>query len=300
MPNPLDLRPWWWGGDVAAGARLLSGLPGFLRHPTTVDQAREILRWRLHNREARFAALVRRVVYEHGANPYRRLLDIAGCEAGDFARLVALEGVEGSLRSLYRQGVFLTLDELKGRRPVCRGSTSFAVDPGQFANPYSARQLVSQTSGSRGRGTSVIRDLPYIRDVGVDRCLWIAARGGLGWTQAHWGSPGITLAHVLELAGFGMRPVRWFSFIDMASPDLPPRYRWSVRLVPWGEPTAGDPAAESALRPDRRSAPDRSLDRLGLAGRSDAASVHISKSGRSPLPGSRSGRDRPPWPPAYG
>lgn len=249
MIGPLRdrLRPWI--ADGGAGFRLLRGLPRFLHRPITSQQAHAVLRRRLERREARFVSLVQRAIYDVGLNPCRQLLDLAGCEAGDFARLVEQEGVEGALQVLYRQGVYLTLEEFKGRRPIVRGSATLPVDPALFANPNSVRQFSSLTSGSRGRSTVVVRDLPYIRDVGVNRCMSIAARGGLGWRTALWGSPGITLAHLLEFASFGMRPERWFLFVDPASPSLPPRYRWSVRLVPWASRLVGAPLAAAEYVP---------------------------------------------------
>jgi hypothetical protein len=56
----------------------------------------------LRTRETAFLDLVRRLVYPRPANPFRRLLDIAGCEYGDLARLVRTEGLEGALEELYR------------------------------------------------------------------------------------------------------------------------------------------------------------------------------------------------------
>ena len=235
--------------DGGAGLRLLRGLPRFLHRPITSEQARAELRRRLERRDARFVTLVQRAIYDVGLNPCRQLLDAAGCEAGDFARLVEQEGVEGALQNLYRKGVYLTLEEFKGRRPIVRGSTTVPVDPSLFANPDSVRQFASLTSGSRGRSTVVVRDLPYIRDVGVNRSVSIDARGGLGWRTALWGSPGITLAHLLEFASFGMRPERWFLFVDPASPSLPPRYRWSVRLVPLASRLVGAPLASAEYVP---------------------------------------------------
>jgi hypothetical protein len=42
---------------------------------------------------------------------------------------VKQEGVEGALRILYRHGVYLTVDEFKGRRPATRGNATVAVNP---------------------------------------------------------------------------------------------------------------------------------------------------------------------------
>ncbi len=115
--------------DILVGTRLLWSLPGFLRNPVAPEQAREILRLRLDQRDAAFLTLVRRSVYQHAASPYRELLRVAGCEYGDSETLVAQEGVEGALTTLFRRGVYLTIDEFKGRKPAIRGSATITVTP---------------------------------------------------------------------------------------------------------------------------------------------------------------------------
>src|SRR5215211_3339611 len=93
--------------DLATGARLLRDLPGFLRHPISLEQAGAILRRRLEQREPEFLALARATIYANPTSPYRRLLSLAGCDYGDLERLVRQEGLEQALLSLYRQGVYL-------------------------------------------------------------------------------------------------------------------------------------------------------------------------------------------------
>lgn len=70
-------------------------------------------------------------------------------------RLVRSEGLEGALRTVYAEGVYLTVEEFKGCRPAVRGSTSFAVELGQVRNPLSPerlRQLKHWTAkGASGR-----------------------------------------------------------------------------------------------------------------------------------------------------
>src|SRR6476469_3491209 len=127
--------------DVIAGARLLRGLPSFLRHPIRAVEARSFLRRRLERRESDFLALVRRVVYANRCSPYRDLLRVAGCEYGDLERLVGHDGLEGALLVLYRRGVYLTVGEVKGRHPVVRGSATIAVGPAQLRNPLAATHV---------------------------------------------------------------------------------------------------------------------------------------------------------------
>ena len=132
------------GEDIRLGTRFLARLPGFLRHPVTLEAAQATLLRRLAHRDATFLALVRESVYDHAPSPYRQLLKLAGCEYGDLERLVTKDGVEEALRTLHRHGVYLTVDEFKGRRPVVRGNTTIAVDPRRLRNPRSAPRASSE------------------------------------------------------------------------------------------------------------------------------------------------------------
>ncbi len=228
--------------DVKVGARFLWKLPAFLRHPLSVDDARATLRQRLERREADFLTIAKRAIYEHPGSPYRQLLKLAGCECGDLERLVSKDGVEEALRTLYRHGVYLTVDEFKGRRPVIREGMTVALDPNQFRNPLSAHHVPARTSGSRGAGSLVLMDLAFIRDRAVNTCLVADAQGGATWLHATWGVPGgAEMAYLLEFISFGDAPVRWFSQVDPADPGLHPRYRWSARVMRWGSLLAGVP-----------------------------------------------------------
>ena len=99
-------------------------------------------------------------------------------------RLVRSDGIEATLERLARQGIFLTLDEAKGRCPVVRGSLTFTIDPRRLANPVTASHLVYRTSGSRGAGTIVSANVGYFRDRAVNVGLCLDARGGGRWRHA--------------------------------------------------------------------------------------------------------------------
>jgi hypothetical protein len=199
------------------------------------DRARVLLRRRFEQRETDFLTLARQTIYDDSAGPYRQLLDAAGCEFGDLERIVAAEGVEGALQTLYRQGVYLTVDEFKGRQPAIRGSTSIRVEPNLLRNPAAQFHMLSQTSGSRGAPIKVPISLGHIEDRLVDLSLVLEARGGVEWRSAVWGIPGgAALINVLLFSGIGHRPDRWFSQLDLAAPGLHPRYALSVRLLRCG------------------------------------------------------------------
>jgi hypothetical protein len=238
--------------DLTAGTRLLFSLPSFLRSPIQPEHARALLRVRLHRRGEDFLDLMRRTVFEPAASPYRRLLSHAGCEYGDLATLVRGDGVEGALHALYRNGVYLTADEFKGRRPVVRGSLTLTVHPAQFANPLATVHVPTQSSGSRGERTSAGIDLAHLRDQAVGLRLFLDARGARRWVHAHCGVPGGSALHaMLRLSCAGLPPQAWFSHVDPTTPDLHPRYRWSVRIVRWGSWLGGRPFGYPRyVRPD--------------------------------------------------
>jgi len=130
------------------GARSLARLPSFLRHPTSLPEARATLRRRLEQREENFLANVKRSVFEHDVSPYLLLFKLAGCEYGDLSRLVKVEGVEGALVVLWRQGVYLTVSEFKGREAAKRGSATIDVNPDLLRNPSAAFHIPVRTGAA--------------------------------------------------------------------------------------------------------------------------------------------------------
>jgi len=263
-------------GDLVVGWRLLSRLPGFLRHPIDPEQARSILRGRLERREADFLALIRRAVYANRSSPYRQLLQHTGCEYGDVERLVSQEGIEAALRALYRNGVYLTVDEFKGRRPAVRGSATIMVEPHQVRNPALTAHLLALTSGSRGGRTAVPIDLRAIRDRSVNICLSFEARGGRNWLYALWGVPGSNAVNLLELSGSGT-PTGSLLFTGRSGrgrlESALPLERAGAAL---GKPSGEGPVAPARVRSPRRPTTNRPLDGLGAASRTPPSPSHVS------------------------
>jgi hypothetical protein len=215
--------------DAAAAASLCVGLPGYLRQQVDVETARREVAGRLAARPSLLLAAIQRQAARPG--PYARLLRHAGLTFGDAERLIAQEGVEGALRAIAQAGVYLSLDELRGRRDVVRGSLRFRCSlrdlrPGRRAG------LVLQSSGTRGHGTEAGVGLASVREQVANLRLALAARGDTGWSRALWAVPGsVALVVLLYFAALGPDSPRWFTPIDPATPGLHPRYRWSARLL---------------------------------------------------------------------
>jgi hypothetical protein len=226
--------------EFLVGARLLSRLPGFARRSIGSAEALRELNRRRARRETDFLGLLRSAVYDHSGSPYLSLLQHAGCEYGDLEGLVRDEGIEGALRLLAARGVYLTVEELKGRRPIVRGSTTIVMSPSALRRPGGVFQVPVGSAGSRGAGSQLFHDLAFLRAQGVNRRLVLDARGGSGWVPAYWGVPGgSALGHILIAAAAGVAPVRWFSQLPDAAAGLHPRYRWSTRVIRWGSRVCG-------------------------------------------------------------
>ncbi len=95
---------------------------------------------------------MKRAVHEYAGSQYQPLLRWAGCEYGDLEKLVTRDGVEGTLQALFRQGVYLTVDEFKGRRPVIRRPVTIAVDPNRLRSLGRNSTCQPNQAGAEKRG----------------------------------------------------------------------------------------------------------------------------------------------------
>jgi hypothetical protein len=225
--------------DLRLAARFLRRVPGHLRRPLTVDSAAAIVHERQARREADFLELVTCTVYADPHSPYRRLLDLAGCERGDLEQLVRAEGVEGALHVLFRQGVYLTIDEFKGRRAVRRGSSTIEVDAARLRNPLSTMHVPTQSGGSGGTASPLVYDLASIRDQATNTLLALEAQGGRDWVKAVWGVSTGSAPVVLRFGSFGGPVARWFVHVSPAAPGIHLRYRWIPEGLRLAAATAG-------------------------------------------------------------
>lgn len=149
--------------DRARGAlRYAVGLRGYLRETMRPDAARSLVKRQLADREQTFLAVLERGIYEMPRSPYRRLLEHAGVAIEDARTLVREHGLEGALERLYDAGVYVTLEEFKGRQPVRRNGLEFEVHARDFDNPLLVAHYAGQTSGSRGVGSRVLIDFDLL------------------------------------------------------------------------------------------------------------------------------------------
>jgi len=168
----------------------------------------------LGSRESSFLDVIEHAVFDVASSPYRWLLDRASVGLPDVQRSVREHGLEATLSDLHDSGVYVTLDEFKGRRPIVRHGRSLETRSHDFDNPLSRRHIASRTGGSRSTGTRVYLDLShYEQDALYDR-LFLEAFGLTGRPWAVWRPLppfGAGIKSILSHAKLGHPGGRWFS-----------------------------------------------------------------------------------------
>ncbi|MHB0858223.1 MAG: hypothetical protein ACYC5M_11715 [Anaerolineae bacterium] len=202
--------------------RFARGLAGFLRHRLSPQECRLQIQRQLAGRTETFLEIVSRAIYDQHESPYLALLRHAGVRYEDVAQLVGQHGVEGALERLYEAGVYVTLEEFKGRKPIQRGSLYLAVEARDFDNPLPAGHFVGRTGGSRSGGTRLVIDLDDLAYEAAYEMLLLETydlqQAPLGlWRPAPPGAAGIK--NLLRRQKLGRRTERWFSQSEVTFRD---------------------------------------------------------------------------------
>jgi hypothetical protein len=161
--------------ELTAFARYARRLPAFLRETITPGQARERIARQRALREESFLKLLEGGVYSNPRSPYRRLLEAAGAELGDVRNLIGERGLERALAALRDAGVYATLDEFKGRRPLERGGLSLQLDHSDFDNAMFGPDFWARTGGSSGAPRRVPLDLDLLEHDAAHEALFRSA-----------------------------------------------------------------------------------------------------------------------------
>jgi len=200
--------------DMKMYARYARGLQGFLRHTISLAEARAIVRRRMAERETNFLHLLERGIFANSRSPYRALVQHAGLEFADVVHLVRKHGIEGALERLYDAGVYVTLDEFKGRKPLERPGLYLAIQPEDFDNPLLARHYEARTGGSRGVGTRLLIDFDLLMHEAATHSLFLTAFAVVDRPMGLWRPlpPGLAgMKNLLRHAKLGRPVERWFT-----------------------------------------------------------------------------------------
>jgi hypothetical protein len=199
---------------LTGGWRYTLGLRALLRETITAEEAIASVSDQLRRREENFLHVLEHGVYRQSRSPYLRLLRHAGFEFDQVKALVQECGLEGALSRLHDAGVYVTLDEFKGRAPVRRPGLEFPVTAGDFSNPLSASHFTGTTGGSRGDGTRIDIDFGLVAQDGENLLCGLEASGIANRPIYSWRPmpPSVYgLKLVFRLAHLGRTPAKWFA-----------------------------------------------------------------------------------------
>ena len=202
--------------------RLAWGLREFLREPMTLEQSRQIIKQRLENRERNLLAIVKNAIYENTSSPYLKLLRLAGCEYEDFERLVLSDGIESALKRLYEEGIYLSIEEFKGKKELVRFGKTFTFGETDFNNPFVSSHIEIRSGASRSSGTRSIYDFDFVSETWTSYFVPMLEAFGVSdipiivWFPI---LPGIGPLMLLILAKSGNSPLKWCSFINNKSSE---------------------------------------------------------------------------------
>jgi hypothetical protein len=224
--------------DIRMYTRFACGLPSYFRRGIALEEARQIVTRRLAQREETFLRVAERGIYGYERSPYRRLLQMAGCELADLRRMVRSHGLNATLRKLRDAGVAISFEEFKGRQPIVRNGRTLQVEAKDFDNPWVSRYYYAETGGSTGAGTRVPMDLEHLVATAPYYAISYDAHGVWGAPTALWrgilpDSTGID--NILRASLLGQTPQRWFT--PVTRQDLRPSLK--NRLATWTILTAG-------------------------------------------------------------
>ncbi len=218
--------------NLATGFRFLRRLPGHLRRPITEQEARAALSHRLATRQAALLNLLKERVFAVPESPYRRLLAHAGYTLPDLEALLQTNGVERTLQDLLRDGVYISIDEWKGRKEIIRGSLRFQATTSDFLNPHAHRDVSATTGGSRSSGTLLLFDLDFIRACAGETLLYLSAWQTAPMAKAIWEVPGGGARfRLIKMALFGQPPAQWFSQVDPHRSSAGFLHQWSTTAM---------------------------------------------------------------------
>ncbi len=213
--------------DFGSYARTVHGLYNYVRTPPW-NGWETVISEGLRNREARFLDLVRRAVFSRASHPYHQMFRVAGCSFADLEHAVRTEGLEPALGELYRQGVFLTHDELKGKVPIVRGGRHIPAALCSFMNPLVQGGIAAISGGSRSPGTWTRLNTPHCLHAEVYHRLVRLEFGLEG--RLHliaWGiMPSFSaISQGVRFARLGQTVEAWFSMEDSS------RRTWIDRIA---------------------------------------------------------------------
>jgi hypothetical protein len=218
--------------------RFIDGYRRFAKKRLKPDEAivlaRAFIKKRMAAREDNFLNLVEKGVFQYARSPYLKLLQPKKISFMDLKSWVSKDGIEASLRTLEREGIYFTVDEFKGKVPVIRNGIQFRCDERMFDNPFLSDAYEVRSGATRSAGTRIRIDFDYLHQRSLYDALLLDIHGCLTAPIANWfpvfpGAPGINSS--LRFAHIGNPVRRWFSQVAEDRLRVNWEKRWGTKLI---------------------------------------------------------------------
>lgn len=208
--------------DIPAVARITRELATLVYRPSTVEDMKTLVRVRLSARAEMFIRVLRETIWPYPNCPYHRLLQWAGWSPERLETHVRQHGLEATLSVLLDDGVYLTFEELKCRKPIRRGRRVLECVEKDFNNPTLVPAWEVRTGGTTGQASRVPGSLSSLAaQRGPARVLLLETLGVTSWPLIIWLPRDASINWWLSLANAGRAPARWFSLTDLSAYRVP-------------------------------------------------------------------------------
>lgn len=179
-----------------------------------IDLARSVLRTRIAAREENFLCLAEKGIFRYPASPYLPLLEARHISFSDLRAWVGREGLEAALGRLKEEGIYITVDEFKGKTPLRRGGVRAILRESMFDNPWLSAGYEVRSGATRSAGSRIRIDFDYLHQRSLYDAFLLDLHGCLTAPIANWfpifpGAPGINSSLRFDHIGNPVR--RWFS-----------------------------------------------------------------------------------------
>ena len=201
--------------------RFINGLRKFIKtrmhSEDAITLSRSVLKKRIAMREESFLNLAEKGIFNYSKSPYLPLLAAKHIGINELRSWTAQAGLDECLKTLASEGIYLTVDEFKGRIPVVRNGVMIACDESMFDNPFLSHTYEVRSGATRSAGTRIKIDFDYLHQRSLYDALMLDVHGCLNAPVANWfpvfpGAPGINSS--LRFTHMGNRVQRWFSQVS--------------------------------------------------------------------------------------
>ncbi len=212
---------------VKRTASLVPGIRAFLSDRVTVARAESEIRAAVGRREEHFLQVVRTGVFDAPRSPYRPLFKWAGCEFADLEAGVKRDGLESTLEQLARNGVYLTSEEFKGKKPIVRGEHTMRVSPEDFLGLRPPSAIAIASTGTMNQPIRSFVTLGWLAQRALAMAVAFSAHDVLNHAHALYDGilpSGGGVNNMLIYGRIGVPVARWFARTVSADRWLKRRY----------------------------------------------------------------------------